>query len=301
MFWMLIEVNLIIFLMVIYYLRKFYFKEERFGVRIYYFILQSLGRLIFLLRINSKDLGFLLGDWIFIFSIFLKIGLFPFFFWVYKLGECSGYIITFFILTFQKIPLFIILFFNFRNNILFLIFFSFIFGSFMIYFSFNYLFLFISSSISSSFWVYLIFLDNFYLFSIFFLIYTFSLFLFFFFLESRNFSLLSYGEFLLLTVIFIFLVGLPPMRLFFFKFNISFFFGLGLGSLELLLFWFLRLVSLFGYTKFFFSYFVMNEILYLKNEFWISKISFFYFNLIFFLCFLIWKSKLYKLLSSYLK
>lgn len=268
---------------------------------IYYFILQSLGRLIFLFSINLKDHVAFFGDIFFIFSLILKIGLFPFFFWVYKLGSCSKPLLTFFILTLQKIPIFIIIFSNFSMNLFYFFLFSFILGSLLIFFRKDYISMFISSSISSTFWVFLIFLDNLFLFLLFFLIYTFILFLFFYSFEPRNFFLNSYTELLLLTGIFIFIVGLPPLSLFFFKLNLRFFFGRSLKIFEFLLFWIFSFTSLLGYTKFLHFNFFFNRNLYLKNDFQIWKILIFYYLLIFSLFFVIWKSKLFKLLSSYLK
>ena len=281
MFWMIMELNLVVFLSTIYFSKKLLYEKREFVVGLYYFIFQSLGRILFLLSFRFKEHFSWMRELFFFSSIFLKIGLFPFFFWVYNFGSYSSNLRIYFILTLQKLPIFLILFRNFSRFTLYGILFSFVFGSIIIFFRTSYVNVFISSSISSSLWVFLIFLDNLFLFFIFFLSYSLFLFLFFVYLDLGASSLVSYSEFLMLIPVFIFLSGLPPIRLFFFKVEVSWLIYYFFSSIEFFIFWILRFLALLGYLSFFFSRFFFNKFLYLKHDYGTLKISFFFFVIIF--------------------
>ena len=71
-----IELNLVSFLIVIFF--RDGKRQEYHTLRLYYFILQSVGSLLFLAFVlHSFLVGFYM-PWLFTLSIIFKIGLFPF-------------------------------------------------------------------------------------------------------------------------------------------------------------------------------------------------------------------------------
>lgn len=266
LFWIVIEINLISFIFLIFIIetKKKIFQEESIFL---YFIIQSLGRFLFLLRIYLKEEIYIFYDLFFLVSLTLKLGIFPLFFWIVDIGRSLGCIIFILILSVQKIPIFLI-FFNIisRFTLLFL-FSSLAFGGLIIFFSRNIYDVLIYSSIYSSFWVYLIYLQDLYFYLSFFFIYFISI---FFLVSNRVFS----KENIFRVRFFIFICGLPPFSIFFFKFFIVYnAFQINLNSF-FLLFWTFRFISLIGYFKFFYSIFFLDKFLYLKDKFCFKKISF---------------------------
>lgn len=267
-YWVFIEINLINFILILsFFSSKFDLKKE---VSFYYFLIQSLGSLIFLFSSSIFDSLNLDLDILVLLALRLKLAIFPLFSWFFFLRSSLRSIIFILIITFQKIPIFLILF-NFSTNYLSLfLLFSFISGSILIFFRSNVFALLIRSSISRSFWIYLIFLEDNKIFFLFFLFYTLTI--FFFFGEESSIHNL---------ILFCFLCGLPPFSLFFFKFFLVNF--LRFNFFFLFFFILFRFVRLIGYTKFFFFNFFSEKIPYWKHEI-LFKIKL-YIGITFFFCF----------------
>lgn len=269
-FWILIELNLLLFLLVMFILEMK--NQDFFHTGLYYFIFQSFGSVLFLLSmVIEKSIFQFYMEWVLILSLVIKIGLYPRSFWVFQIGSHIKIQTLYFLLVIQKIPLFFILFYC--SSPFYICLTSFIFGSVILSYRAELRDLFVSSSLSSILLFYLIFSQSLKMFVLFVFLYSLILYIVFFnfdlnYFVSRNTNLPIFS-----VIILSFLRGLPPMRLFFFKFDIVEFLSFSFNSIELLLFWTLRFIGLFGYFKFFFNKFFFFDFLYLNNDFSFLKIS----------------------------
>lgn len=274
-FWVLIELNLLFFLVIVY---LFQGKDlEFFSFRLFYFLIQSLGSILFLLSILLQRMSFNFSfELILIFSLILKMGLYPGTFWVFQMGCFFNFRTIYYLLVFQKIPLFILLFTLSPLFLELVLIFSFIYGSLYLFFSTSLIDVFISSSIASTFWVFYLFSSRPNSFFIFLFFYSLILFLFFFLRSKSPEGICNSRIFnsLLLVLIFIFLCGLPPISLFFFKIELIYFLIFSYNLIGAFFIFSFRFVSLFGYLSFFFKNFFFLEFLYCNNDFSFKKISF---------------------------
>jgi NADH:ubiquinone oxidoreductase subunit 2 (subunit N) len=109
-----LEINILRFLPVLVYLSNFQIIEGR----IKYFLVQSLGRMFLLFSGLVMGVGFVFYvDRVFfsffLFSLFLKLGVFPFHWWVSPVLGRFGWFGVFLLSTWQKVgPLFLFLFFS---------------------------------------------------------------------------------------------------------------------------------------------------------------------------------------------
>lgn len=268
-FWMAMEFNLLSFLFLVYNTNYGNLKDMG-NVYFYYFLMQSLGRVLFLCSLQCKHLFSLHRDIIFFISLRLKLGIFPIFFWILYLGSSLGLFILFLIVTFQKIPILIILFLINYDILMRILLFSYLFGSFFIFFSSNLNLVLICSSISSTFWVYILFLNNLNIYFTFFCFYT-SIFLRVMFFKH---SFKENKSSIIIVSLFLFLSGFPPFSLFFFKFYLSRWVFFEISFLNFVLFWIFGFFCLLSYIKFFYFNFFFNKFLYLKHNFCFKKISF---------------------------
>lgn len=284
-FWIFTELNLLIFIVIIYALSRKDYKQEIFDLVLFYFLIQSIAS-IFLLRdfFFSEDFFIFNSDSIFLASMLMKLGIFPFFYWIYKISNFFNLYPLVLVLTFQKIPFFSFLFRSINSNLIFILLFSFISGSVLIFYSRNFIFLMVSSSIRARFWIFYIYSFSFYFFLIYFLIYSLFLYLLFnnYLIESK----IGFNLYFNITL-FMFILGLPPLSLFFFKLYLIKFFLLNFGNFEIFVFWFFSFISLFGYIGYRFKRFYSNLDLYLFTTKLDYKIYFFFLSSIFFFLFLI--------------
>lgn len=282
LFWVMIEINLISFCLIILIEKSIYVKMDSTNYIIYYFIVQSRASILFLSNYSFLDWGSIFNrEHIFLVSMILKIGLFPLFFWIFTLRRRLSFIRLLILLTFQKIPLFSIIYNLNSHRLELILFFSFIRGRLILLYRNNFLFICISSSISYSFILYFFFFFSFKFFLGFFLLYR--LFLGSMLMLLRLDSPLNRQ---LLFWCFCFFLGLPPMGLFFFKLlfaqEIYFLFG----RLEVLSFWAFTFLGLMGYLKFFYYSFYRLEILHYKNTYPLKRTLFLLFSFFFCIVFL---------------
>lgn len=291
--WVFMELNLLALLVLCLNI-DLYGEIKEFGL--YYFLIQSLGRLLFLwgngVRIYIREF---LDSIVFSFAIILKVGIFPLFFWILKLGSSLRSYFLVLILSLQKVPMFFLLFQRNFSFILFLLLFSFFFGRIFIFFFKDFKLILVSSSISTSFWIFWFFSHRVWIFLTFNILYFMTL----YFLVRKIED--NFNVDWLKMCLFVFLSGLPPFSLFFFKFFLfSLIFELHVSLLFIL--WVVRFFRLVGYLKFFYFNFFSYNFFYLHNKFLFTNISFFYLRIFIFFPFLLnYRSKLFKLLSSYLK
>lgn len=282
LFWILIELNLLSFSLILLLDKRFSLKKDRLNYLVFYFLIQSRASILFLSNFCFGEWGSIFNvDMIFLISMILKIGLFPLFFWVYRIRGSLRFTGLFLLLTSQKIPLLLGLF-SCRSTITFYILsFSLFSGSLILFFRVDFVSMLISSSISYRFIMYLLFCYSPLLFITFFFIYR-----GFVFLSLSSFFERSLVSHKFLFIFFSFFIGLPPLRLFFYKYIFSCELTLLTGSSEMLMFWAFRLVSLVGYLKFFYFSFYERVPLYLKNEFCFKTRFLIYSVFSFFLLFL---------------
>lgn len=113
--WIRIEINLFSFIPLISINRKI-FREKS---TILYFLIQGISSRIFLLRFsinleNLKTISYLL----LIISIFIKLGIFPFHFWIISVIEGMEWNISLILITIQKVIPLIIITFILQQNII---------------------------------------------------------------------------------------------------------------------------------------------------------------------------------------
>lgn len=277
--WLNIEINLLSF---IYIIRGLLDRIEKYNAIFYYFLIQSLGRILFLFSSFFKFGSYWFSDLFYTFSLTLKLGIFPLYFWIINLGGSLKPMVLFLILSFQKIVIIIFLFSSNSYLLELVLAFSFIYGSFNLFFCNNLNSLLIMSSISSCVWIYFFYLNNFSFYLCYYLFYF--IILLGCYTEARN-SLDSSPE--KLVSLFIFLRGFPPLLMFFLKFRASSFSYLNLDVRFCYLFLIFTFVGLFGYVNYFQKSFFLFNSVYLNNKKWFRKISKIAYSLIFFVYFML--------------
>lgn len=256
-YYLLLEINTILFLVILNssnFKLKFSFLDT-YNQFFFYFIVQSFCSmiLIFCSIYNFFNLDIKIFS---VACIFFKIGLFPFHNWLFKLGYFCDYLILYYLVTLQKIPLFFLLNLDFNNFSFLFLCFNILIGSVMIFFSFNINNLIISSSIYVTI---ILVLLLFYKFS-YFLFFVLNYFIFIFFLLKERKILFLFNNSskfsLILIISFLFVLGLPPLRFFFFKYNLVLFIINTCNCSFFLIFWFSGFLSFVSYLNyFFFNYF----------------------------------------------
>ena len=222
-FWLLIEVMMLFFM-------GFCFSTFSLGFSslIVYFLLQTISSLS-LFVFYSFSLPFL-----FTFFLLLKLSMFPFYFWFLRVVYFFSNFAMFLRSSFHKLPSFFIVYMFFDCISLSVLVLS---ALASLVFSFGFMlsrgdfrFLIISSSIGNNGWFFLSTLCSLKLLILYFLLYSFFLFLVFSFLGSTSLSLVSHSGFSLGSFSFalVILSGFPPFPLFFAKlfvvYHSSFFF-----------------------------------------------------------------------------
>lgn len=239
-FWFTLEIQTIIFLglLQISINKKIEFR----GPGLFYFIIQSLGSMVFLFTFifENSIFNFSNLDILWLLMICLKRGIIPFHLWVYEISDNIESLILSLLITLHKIPMISFVFFNITDLVyIYFLIFSFI-PIYLIFFSHRIKDFSISSSIYINIWFILSMSFNIYVFLIFSLVY------FFFFYNFLN--LINKFNFIL-AICVVFIISLPPSAMFFLKvlsiglFNIF-------GSFNMLFFFFYVLLRNFGYVFF---------------------------------------------------
>lgn len=277
-FWMILEGNIVLF---IYFISTNFYNGEIsnfINKNFYYFLIQSTGSFLFLLASLSSD-GYykILVEILLLISISIKIGLFPFHSWVFYLSDYMPWFRFTFLLTLQKLPSFILFFnINLANCFIFLTL-NIMAGRFLLLFSNSIKELIISSSIFNQLWMHVIFILTPICFFIFFFNYVA---ISFYFLKNKtriDISFVIRKRDVILSSVFMFIVGIPPLRFFFFK---TYIFSLLSSQLNLILITFLRIltiIAIFSYFKFFYLGFTKTNLIYKFKWFNSFFIIFFFF------------------------
>lgn len=246
------EINIVIFIWILYKFNFYFFERYEFSYNIiYYFFIQSLGSVVFFLSFRGLFENLInFSDWVICLSLSIKMGIFPFHFWVYKFGSASNVLHLFLLLTIQKLPLFFLLKNFYSQIILNLLFVSLILGSLLIFLSNKFKDLVISSSIYSRIWFYIFLLYSNFIFLFRFLFYRLAMIIVG--LYYNSISIFKTNKFIVSILLFL-LAGFPPFSLFFCKFYRMYY----LFYLSKTFFFFLWLLSFLA-LAFYFIFFYFN-------------------------------------------
>lgn len=249
--------------------------KEKYQQCLFYFILQSLARLIFLYAIINRSMIWIdIKIYLFIATIVVKGGIFPTYFWMFTLAKYIRTINLSIILTAQKLPVvLIILHSELLGRIIEILLLTALTGIIIIWERKSIKNFIVSSSIYSLAWLIIISKVS---------IQMAALYL----LASMviNTQLLNKWEKdepnlkinlnnlnVLSSIIFI--VGLPPIRLFYMKFFSMTAMISIIRDLQILMFWLLTMVATMCYFKFFYKRFNIEKNLYIEKAKIIKKIT----------------------------
>lgn len=235
---------------------------------LYYFIIQSFCSIIFLLVVSFDTLFFY--NIFMIIVIILKLGVSPFFFWVFKICNYLSSFMLFFILNFQKIPL-LFFFFSFDPRLImsFIIFNMFV-GAILLLKRKRLVEFLVSSRVCFFNWFFFCVLWS-----------ILGLVLFFFKYIIFNFNFVGFKKFiyfyeirtfffLKIIITITFLIGVPPLIFFFYKFYIL----KSLSQLSrfnfVLISWIFSLICIICYFNFFF-FLIINKENFYRNNFYLKN------------------------------
>lgn len=211
--WILLELNIIFFIFYFFNYRGVNLKEFTFNQCLLYFIVQSMGSFLFLIGFIFQH-DWVRYDLILILSMSIKLGIIPFHFWIFNISLYIPTFCLFFILTFQKIPLIIVISSLYNELLIFILLINLIWGSWLIFRSKNIEWILVRSSIYSLIWIFIFYFARIILF--------FSFCFFYFFsnlgviLIKNNITCNKWSRTFFLFFI-IFLISYPPFPLFFIK------------------------------------------------------------------------------------
>lgn len=260
--YILLELNIIIFLMLRFYTIKKTSKFKIIEKIFFYFILQTILSItiIYIFRsIEYKNFGKTEISATMMLILYFKIGIFPFSFWIYKIAniEQSRFYI---LLVLQKLPFFSLIdIIPILPNIIILLL-NLTIGTLYLNIRASKTYILISSSIYNIFWIFVILINNTIEFIMYYILYIFLTYVFLF----INFNRLVIRENITVVIIFLFLVRTPPILTFILKYN----FIINLLQFNLLLklyIVFFVILSIYCYMKFFYKYLFNYNINYKIN------------------------------------
>lgn len=205
---MLIEVQTLMFIILIRLRKREQFSTK--GQKIFYFIIQSGARIIFLLaNLNMSLIYSGVSDLLITTAILTKLGLFPMHTWVYEIINFMEPKIAAILITFQKYPLIVLANELISEAMIVMILVRTIAGSLLMYFRKNLNQIIISSSIYSTVWILILARERLIILIIF---YSSYFFISWFLMERTE----RRKELPMISGILFFL-GLPPINMFFLK------------------------------------------------------------------------------------
>lgn len=254
-FWSLIEIRTLVFIGISYS-----FFKNNFSSLIIFFIIQAVSAFSLLVFYCISS------EFMFSLSLFLKLSIFPFFFWYINIAFCFPIFILYFSRTMFKVPAFCLVntfyYIIDYNLVFFSIILTILVRAFVIIFSNDLRMLLVSSSVVNNSWFFISQYVSIGIFILYFFVYS----LFLGFLMFNSFSLFSIGNlsynynYNYLVVLSLFtLAGLPPFPLFYVKllivFLISNYFFRYLYVIFVILF---TVLSMLGYLKHVFRVILIN-------------------------------------------
>jgi NADH:ubiquinone oxidoreductase subunit 2 (subunit N) len=214
--WVRFELNTLLFLP---FLKNYYYLYFTEAI-IKYFLIQRICSILLIIRwfVFSRRI-------IFMILLAVKIGLPPFHWWVIDFLKINNWMVFFYLITIQKIGLFV-LFSYFTNEkiiIMFIIIFSIIISIFSIFFLNNLINILLFSSIIHSSWLLSRLFFSIKLWRLYFLFYSIIILILIVFLKKNNVFYFSQSFYRIKWRIFWILMGLPPFSIFIIKWRISIF------------------------------------------------------------------------------
>lgn len=271
LFWLFIELNLCIILIILCKTNLLDSNTYKFNLGVYYFIIQSLGRILFIISACLMELFPInLSQFIIGLRLSLKAGLWPFHFWFYNFTLSASPLVFFLILTLQKFPLLFIIFIIRPLVILFLCM-NIIIGLFYLFYSNSNLFYaLISSSLYSVLWVYIFFCNSFLCYLYFFLGYRICV---MFFCSRKDFVSfnLDHGFKFSLICAILFLLRLPPFGIFFLKLFSLIYLSCYISDILMAIIWIISFGSLIGYIRVFYSIYLTQTNFFIRSIKFITK------------------------------
>lgn len=253
--WICMEINLLLMLILFYldFLERN--KFELINMCLFYLMIQGLGSFLYLFScyfVRNLELE-TLNNIIVALALSLKIGLFPFHYWFFKLVKSTGSSGFFLLISMQKIPLLLLLFHLNEGCLFIFLFINILRGCIILFNSVRVEDMLISSSIYIVVWIIFTYKLDLSVFLIFFLNYSLLIYLYRVDILHLKYLPSSFKS-IFPIVLLLFLMGLPPLRFFFFKYTIIFnlihFYSVTL----IVLIWALGFFSLIGYTRIIFPY-----------------------------------------------
>lgn len=284
-FWLWLEFNIIVFI-ILTFKNKTEFSIENSAASFFYFLVQRFSSILLLFYLFWQK-NFCI-DFFIVLILFLKSGIVPFHYWVFKLAKQLISVPLVLMLTVQKFPIMVFfLSYNFYD-IYFPLVINLIFSFLLLFYRKEYREFLVSSRICSFNWFLLTSFIRILGFIFFFIKY---LTLTYFFVKIKNqLYLYFYCSYFYLKIIFLcaFMCGLPPLFFFFTKYYVLRTLFVNSSILFFILLWIFSFVCLASYFKFFFFFFFFNTKIYLNffTPSYISSYALFYFLVTFFLFFI---------------
>lgn len=266
-FWVAMEINIILLVTRIYTFLDDQKKSVSSGA-FRYLIVQTLGRLVFFARVClefSSNSEF--AELILIASLSAKMGIFPFHSWIFQIESFINKISMTLILSTQKIPIIIILGRTSSRGGTIIITLTALAGSFILIRSKNLTDLVVSSSIYFTFWSWNLWIVGMKVFLTRYIIYTvFTLIL----MKMGEYAEKGFRDINLKRAVVLsslFLIGLPPARMFFFKLQSVQMIWETIGIRVISIVWFSVVLSTLGYLKVFLPLLrVNNGVIFFNNS-----------------------------------
>lgn len=217
MIFLILEINILLFLILCLSIEnKSWLNFNTVDYMFYYFLIQNIISMIFLIVAIRDPFR---GNFVFHRSsvltilILMKIGIYPFSFWVYKISRKMNRYSFIILMTFQKIPIFPLIEVISREIILYILILNIFIGSIFIMVRNNLIYLIIRSSIYRFLWIYIFFINSVEISLCYYFIYTIILIL----ALKKEFKS---RKLLRLMVLLMFRLNNPPLGSFFLKFNL---------------------------------------------------------------------------------
>lgn len=249
LFWLFMEINIVLFLLLMWINSK-----TRFYHLLFYFLIQSFGSLmVLILRMTCVFSTERLVSLIFFIIIFLKMGVFPFYEWVIITSFFLNDKIICLLLRFQKFPLFVLLFNSFNSSLILFFLANLVFGRLMVLSCSRMATMVIFSSIYSTFWFFCSLRVGYIMLLFFMTQYIFLVWSLF------QIKPLSQDKGILSIFVGFFLIGIPPFFFFFLKYHSLVHLYSDLGMLSLIALWSGTYLTFMGYIKFFMKRFLQER------------------------------------------
>lgn len=251
MYWLFLELNLLVYLVVINWAARVGIIKYTADIGMYYFFIQSIGSFIFIVVIvcDFSSTPTYTFDILLSISLIIKIGLFPLHGWVFKISEKIPRFPLLILITLQKLPLFIYFFSMSLDLICLICLASLSAGALYAMYSRSIEHLIVSSTIYTTIWFYILYKSNFYSFLLIFVSYL--IFSWLLIVYTIVYKYPNKSKFRVVGLRFV--IGMPPYRVFFLKFYTLTDMAQSLSPFLVVLCWLISFIIIVSYLKFFWT------------------------------------------------